>query len=296
MVSILLTCYNHMRFLPDAYRSVLEQTYGDFELLAIDDGSKDGTREWLSQHSDPRLRLVFNRENLGTYASLNVGIAAARGDFVAILNDDDLWAPDKLATQVSAFETNPRLGLVHTGGWFIDENGNRHSDSAPMGFPYPDLHDGDVLLDLVERNQVITSSVLLRREVFDKCGLFDPAYYGCGDWHMWLRIAASFQVAQIREPMTFYRVHDENAAWNSQKMLEDDVRVREWLSAWSPFVERPDSKPALAHNWACLGTEYTRLGDRSKGRQAYSNSIRQLPTRLKSYARWAMTFLPGGQG
>lgn len=295
MVSVLLTCFNHIRFLPDAYQSVLEQTFGDFEILAIDDGSTDGTREWLAARDEPRLQCIFNETNLGTYASLNVGVDRAKGEFIAILNDDDLWAPEKLARQVEALRTNPRLGLVHTGGWFIDEAGERHPDPAPMGFPFPDLHDGDVLLDLVERNQVITSSVLVRREAFEQCGMFEPAFYGCGDWHMWLRIAASFEVAQVRKPLTFYRVHGSNAAWNSRKMLEDDVRIREWLAEWPALMGREGSGAAQAHNWACLGTEYTRLGEPGKGRRAYARSIRQLPTRVKSYARWAMTFLPGGR-
>src|SRR5215207_9206180 len=103
-VSILLTCYNHMRYLPDAYQSVLDQTFGDYEILALDDGSTDGTREWLNSLDDPRVRLIFNERNLGTYATLNVGVKEAKGEFVAIFNDDDLWAPGKLQAQAEMLD------------------------------------------------------------------------------------------------------------------------------------------------------------------------------------------------
>src|SRR3954462_11935571 len=110
-VSILFTCFNHIRFLPAAFEGVIGQTYKDFEIIAIDDGSTDGTREWLSARSEPITR-IFNEKNLGTYASLNVALSKANGEFIAILNDDDLWAPEKLAKQVALLDARPEIGLV----------------------------------------------------------------------------------------------------------------------------------------------------------------------------------------
>jgi len=94
-VSILLTCFNHMRYLPAALESINAQTFRDFEILAIDDGSSDGTREWLTARPEPMTR-IFNATNLGTYGALNAGLAAAKGELIAVMNDDDLWAPTKL--------------------------------------------------------------------------------------------------------------------------------------------------------------------------------------------------------
>src|SRR4051794_4385552 len=106
-VSILLTCYNHLTYLPECLEGVLSQTFADYEILALDDGSTDGTREWLlEKEAAGLLRCIFNEKNIGTYGTLNVGLAEAAGDLIAVLNDDDLWAPEKLARQVALFNEN----------------------------------------------------------------------------------------------------------------------------------------------------------------------------------------------
>lgn len=289
-VSILLTCYNHMRYLPAAMESVAAQTFQDFEILAIDDGSTDGTREWLKEQEGGKLRCIFNEKNLGTYASLNVGVKEAQGEFVAILNDDDLWAPEKLQTQIDLSSSHPEFGLVHTSGWFIDENGDRHSDPKPLGFPFPHLPSGKVLGKLIDHNQIITSSVLIRKEAFNQCGFFDPDFYGCGDWHMWLRIARRYEIGFVDQPLTLYRVHGANAAMNDQKMFEDGTRIREWITSWPEGDQA--LKASFAHNWACLGTERTWLGDKKGGRRAYLQSLKRMPGRFKTYLRLVATFLP----
>src|SRR5690348_3188210 len=94
-VSILLTCFNHAKYLPQCFEGIIGQSFKDYEIIAIDDGSTDGTREWLSSRTEWMQR-VFNEKNLGTYASLNVALSKASGEFIAILNDDDLWANEKL--------------------------------------------------------------------------------------------------------------------------------------------------------------------------------------------------------
>ncbi len=295
--SVLLTCYNHLRYLPQAVDGILGQTNQDLEILALDDGSKDGSREWLKEReAEGKLRCIFNEKNLGTYATLNVGLQEAKGEYIAILNDDDLWAADKLQRQTEMLKANPKIGLVHTGGWFIGEDGNRLADPAPLGFTYPSTPTGDVLALEILYNHIITSSVLIRRECFDACGPFDPSFFGSGDWQMWLRIAQKYQVGYVDEPLTFYRVHGQNASHQKERINEDDARIREWITTWQPqFANRmaaePDLKAAFAHNWACLGTERTWAGNPSAGRQAYAQALRMNPTRPQTYLRWLATFL-----
>ena len=120
-VSILLTCYNHLRHLKIAIDSIKAQTFTDYEIVALDDGSTDGTREWLTQlqQDEPTLpiALYFNEENLGTYGTLNRGLDVARGEYIAEFNDDDVWMPTKLEKQVAMLDRDQKIGLVHTGGW-----------------------------------------------------------------------------------------------------------------------------------------------------------------------------------
>lgn len=294
-VSVLLTCYNHLAYLPAAYHSVLDQTWSDWEIVAIDDGSTDGTREWLRAHAD-RATLVFNEPNLGTYASLNRALQHSKGDLVAILNDDDLWAPEKLKRQIALLDRHPKVGLVHTDGAFINGTGAT-IEGSPLGFAFPRTETGDVLLDLLYANKIIASAALVRRECFDRLGGFNPEYFGSGDWEMWLRIAEQWDIGFCDEPLTFYRVHGANASHKLDRIWKDDQRLREWIRARADAYAERGYEPArlraaIAHNEACLGTVRTLNGDPAGGREAYFRSIRLRPNRIKSYLRIAASYLP----
>jgi glycosyltransferase involved in cell wall biosynthesis len=284
-----------MRFLPEALECVRAQTFDDFEVIAIDDGSTDGTREWLSEQKD--IRVIFNEKNLGTYGTLNVGLREAAGEFIAILNDDDVWAPTKLEMQLDLFEAHPRIGLCHTGGYFIDGEGRQLSGS-PLGFAFPRFATGDVLLGLVYENKIIASAALARRECFDKLGGFNESYFGSGDWEMWFRIAEQYHVGFVEEPLTMYRVHGANASKKLEKIWKDDEKLREWMS---PKIDEmigrfpiEDVERAKAFNYAALGTVKTLNGNPRGGRDAYVKSMKIMPKRAKSYLRYAATFLPAG--
>lgn len=288
-VSVLLTCYNHIRFLPDAWKSITDQTYIDWEIIAIDDGSTDGTREWLRGQDDARAKIILNDSNLGTYGSVNRALSEAKGEFVAILNDDDVWAPTKLEAQLKLFADHPDVGLVHTEGWFIDGDGNKREDS-PLGFEFPRFETGDLLQALQYQNKIIASAALVRKECFEQLGGFNEAYFGSGDWEMWLRIAERWQIGCVPEPLTFYRVHGANASHKLERIWKDDQMLREWIisKGWSGRV----GVAATAHNYAALGTVKTLNGDPAGGRAAYAKSIKLTPGRAKSYLRWVATFLP----
>lgn len=305
-VSVLLTCYNHLRYLPMCLDSLGAQSFRDFEVIALDDGSTDGTREYLTDWATNAaasetwrnipIRLIFHEHNVGTYASLNVGVTDSSGEFVAILNDDDVWMPTKLERQVELFRSMPELGLVHTHGYFIDEHGKRQ-DQTILNFEFPKTHTGFVLPTLIRHNKIINSATLIRKDVIRKVGLFDSAFYGCGDWDMWLRIAAEYPIGCVDEPLTLYRVHGQNACLDGDRMRRDDQRVREKIAArekelLSKYPHAKELRQALAHNWACLGTVRTLHGDAAGGRRAYWKSILLMPSRIKSWLRLPLTFLP----
>lgn len=294
-VSILLTCFNHLEFLPACVQGIRSQTFADFEVIALDDGSTDGTREWLSENAAD-WQLVFNEQNLGTYATLNVGLARARGEYVAILNDDDLWAPEKLARQVAMLDSSPEVGLVHTDGAFIDGKGNP-MEGSPLGFEFPRTDTGDVLIPLLYANKIIASAVLVRRKCFDELGGFNEKYFGSGDWEMWLRVAERHLVGFVPEKLTFYRVHGSNASHKLDRIWRDDQMLREWIVERSGSYDPDKYGPAnltaaLAHNWACLGTVRKLNGDAAGARSAFASSMRLMPSRLKNYARYVLTFAP----
>jgi glycosyltransferase involved in cell wall biosynthesis len=294
-VSILLTCYNNLAYLGAAVDALNAQTFTDSEVIALDDGSTDGTRDWLRQFESDRFRIVFNEKNLGTYGTLNVGVGLAKGEYVAILNDDDVWAPRKLERQVAILDVEPNTGLVHTGGHFIDASGEKHPDPKPMGFEYPRTTGRNGLAQILHHNAIIASSVMIRKEVFDRCGLFDPEFYGCGDWHMWVRVADQYDVAYIDENLTYYRIHDTNAAWNLQKMKDEQFKIQQWITE-QPLTERHEGDKELARAFwlhvTYMGTECLLRGDRRGARKHYLRSLRHMPLRAKTYYRLLTTFLP----
>lgn len=302
-VSILLTCYNYLKYLPACVEGIRAQTFQDFEVIALDDGSKDGTREWLKENC-PDFRLEFNEKNLGTYGTLNKGLDLAQGEFIAVLNDDDVWGPEKLQKQVEMMDANPKMGLVHTGGIFIDGDGVELEDKKPLGFTFPNTPSGDLLKLLTSHNQIINSAVLVRRECFDKLGKWDASFYGCGDWHMWLRIAIFYHIGYVPGTHTYYRVHGTNACLDIPKMLDDEFRIKNWMAEWGTVYKSELKRNASLRDvvygkrdeksleWAKLGTERAMRQDMKGAREAYWNSIKLTPLRLRSYGRVLMTFFP----
>lgn len=294
-VSVLIPSYNHERYLPLALQSVFEQTYTDYEVVVVDDGSTDRSVEILQSYKG-QIRL-YTQANRGTYATLNRLIAESRGQYLAILNSDDLWLPTKLEKQVAVLEAHPQVGLVHTYGEFIDHEG-RPLGKNPLGYPWPRTKTGNIIEDLVRYNRIVPSSAMIRRECFERLGGFREDLYGLGDWEMWLRIALHYDVGFVDEPLTLYRVHAYNACHHHDRMRMDEVKVRsETIHAHEPIYWQRANNPkamrlALAHSYACLGTGYALLGDRTNARRAYMQSLRFYPLRFKSVLRLFLTFLP----
>lgn len=281
--TVLLTCYNHVAYLDAAVQSIRAQTDPDLEILALDDGSSDGSREWLA--SQPDLKCVFHEHNLGTYGSLNRGIELADSQFIAILNDDDRWLPTKLARQVEALSANPSLAMVHTNVQIISDQGSPLPDErAPFG--RLGTSEAGALAELVMWNRIVPSTVLIRRSVMEEVGRFDDTFFGCGDWHLWLRMALKGKIAFIDERLTEYRVHDANAYREHVKMNTDSRRIRSWIDQSPDFRTDPKLQNAHAHNLACLGTECKLDGDWGAARAAYLASARANPRRIKSWVRW----------
>ncbi len=298
-VSILLTCYNHIKYLPQCIEGIRAQTFQDFEVIALDDGSQDGTREWLSGHLEvlfpQKSKLIFNEKNLGTYGTLNVGLSNSAGEYLAILNDDDLWEPKKLELQIQHLDQHPKTGLVHTDGTFIDGAGETMTGN-PLGFEFPRTDNGDVLLALTAANKIIASAAVFRRSAIDQVGKFNEAFFGSGDWEMWYRIAEIFEVGYINQPLTHYRVHGENASHKLERIWKDDQMLREWMiPRFESYVGRfpeDELRLAQAHNFACLGTVQALNGEPKRARASYKKSLELNPHRWKSRVRFLATFLP----
>lgn len=214
-VSVIIPAYNYAGYLPEAIESVLNQTFRDFELLVVDDGSTDNTREVMRAFlHDPKARYVY-QENQGLAAARNAGIRNTNGEFVAFLDADDVWLEQKLEKQVEIMDSKPEVGLVYTDIYFIDGEGKILTDRQ-----WARRRKKTMFEDLLFSN-VITgsaSSSLIRRECLDRVGLFDESFKSLEDLDLWLRIARHYEFERVDERLTKIRHHALNMQVNVDRM------------------------------------------------------------------------------
>jgi glycosyltransferase involved in cell wall biosynthesis len=205
-VSVIITAYNSERFLAEAIESVLAQTFRDFEVLVVDDGSTDGTGHVVRRYG-ASVRYI-RQENRGQSAARNNGIRAARGEFIAFLDADDLWLSDKLERQMRAFTSFPAAGLVTGGLIMVDGQGKALKKVALP--PYPGR---EALLERITvRGMTVAtpSCVMARRECFTRAGLFDEQMHAAEDRDLWLRITRLYEAVFLPGFLIRYRIHDAN--------------------------------------------------------------------------------------
>lgn len=294
-VSILITSYNHEKYIRDCIESAINQTYKDFEIIIIDDNSSDRTRDIILGYSQDAT-VIINTENQGTYNVLNQGLFIAKGEYCAILNSDDIWLSNKLERQVDLMAQDDKITFCHTFGDFIDSNGTV-IHGKPMGFAFPRTTTGYEFPTFVINNSAIASSVLFRTHVVRELGGFDSSFQNLGDWDMWLKLAEAGWVGYVDEKLTLYRVHGLNTIHKRDITWSEEVRIREnvwnrrheWLSGVGSDGRM---RKALAHCAACLGTQYLLRGDDALARQFYKESLRLNPSRFKSVFRMLLTYAP----
>jgi teichuronic acid biosynthesis glycosyltransferase TuaG len=219
--------YNAEGYIAEAIGSVLGQTYADWELIVVDDGSTDGTANVVKGLSarDARIRYVY-RENGGQAAARNTGLRASRGDLVAFLDADDLWLPEKLAAQIAVMERTG-VDLVYTDGYIFSEGG---AVSAEERFHIlPGAARGvEMFRTLFTSNRIGTLSVLVKRGALDAVGLFDESrvYQNCEDYDLWLRLAkwgAGFY--GMTEKLMRYRRHAAATTYTASRLLAPMLAV-----------------------------------------------------------------------
>ncbi len=186
LVSVIIPTFNYGRYLSRAIESVLAQTYTNIEIIVVDDGSTDDTKEIVHKYNDPMISYIRHEHNYGLSIARNSGIKIAKGDYLAFLDSDDFWLPEKLHLQMEIFRDSPAsLGLVYTAADVFDECTGKISK-----MPAPSYR-GQVLSSLLFENRLGggSSSVLIKRVCFDSVGVFDPSLMVYEDWDMWLRIS-----------------------------------------------------------------------------------------------------------
>jgi glycosyltransferase involved in cell wall biosynthesis len=218
-VSVVIPAYNHANYLRTAIESVLAQTWSDFEIVVVDDGSPDHTPTVAAEFGN---RIQYIRQpNQGMAAARNRGIHHSSGGLISFLDDDDLWMPDYLATVVPRFESDSNLAALHTGCQLTsDTEGVDLPQAGTRTVPADQLYD-----ELLINGFFPPSSVTVRRTCLESVGVFDENLQGLADWELWLRISRRYKFAGIPDILVRYRIHSGGLSSNVKHMTEDRLRA-----------------------------------------------------------------------
>lgn len=206
LISVVIAAYNAEKYLAETLESVGAQTFSDYEIIVVDDGSTDRTAQIASSHKNVRL---LSQTNRGEAAARNTGVRAARGAYVSFVDADDIWLPSKLEKQALRLLAHPLSAWAYTDALVFDSATRR--TICRIGERIR-LHEGDILRPLLLRSFIPSATPVVKRSVFAEVGLFDEARdRRIGeDWNMWLRIAERYPAALIDEPLAMIRMHASN--------------------------------------------------------------------------------------
>ena len=310
-VSVLIPAYNHARFLGQAIQSVLSQTFQDWELIVVDDGSTDNTRGVVASFRDPRIRYVY-QENRGVSGTLNKGVGLARSALVAFVAADDAFLKDALEKALPVMEGAPEAGFCYGQVRYMDEDGRELQ--LPRKWPPRSglLTARQVILELLNLRFILPSAVVVRRTCFQEVGGFDESLTYGEDTELFARMAKACPVAYIAEPLAWRRKHGR--AITAKLDLDGQelswLKILEGASDPSPFelsrrrltfyaylalarqaygAGMPTTKrylmKALAYRWPWLATRDGRDAITLLAKSLLPRRVRTLGARLKSAAR-----------
>ncbi|MGL5084036.1 MAG: glycosyltransferase [Microcoleaceae cyanobacterium] len=246
LVSVVIPVYNGEKTIAETIDSVLSQSFKDFELIVINDGSTDKTLEIISQFQDPRLQ-VFSYSNAGLATSRNRGIQQAKGEYISFLDADDLWTFDKLEAQVQALNSDPEAAVVYSWTDLIDESSQFLSSDSRASFTgdvYP-----NILLASFPSNG---SNVMVRRQAFAESGRFDESLKAAEDWEMWIQLGAKYPFAVVPKPQVLYRISQSSMSTKLEQHETESLKVIERAFAQAPNHLQPLKPQSLANLYKYL--------------------------------------------
>ncbi|KPQ27041.1 MAG: Glycosyltransferases involved in cell wall biogenesis [Marinobacter excellens HL-55] len=241
LISIITPTFNREHTITLAVESVLAQSYKHWELLIIDDGSQDGTRERLSRYlEDDRIHYYF-QDNQGQSIARNLALQRARGAFICFLDSDDLWVPEKLERQVTLMKDHPEVDVLHSDEIMIDEQGRELSRKNMRRY------SGRIARQMLVDNSVSINTVMARRECFDDMGGFSGRYGVADDYDIWLRFSARYTFLYVPEYWGYYRVMpDQISSDKERRFAANENIVRDFIEEFGSVLKPSEIRWGLA--------------------------------------------------
>ena len=291
LISVIIPTYNRAAYIAEAIRSVQAQTFRNVEIIVADDGSIDNTAEIVATFGDAVAYIPLPHRGLPA-ATRNAGLRAARGEFIAFLDSDDLFLPNKLALQLAVFETHPEAVLVYSNGHFFRDYPNQPTGYVLNGLP---TLSGDVFPELVRGNFLATPAVLVRRVCMDTVGLFDerPDFFAVEDYDLWLRIAAQFPVIYAPGNVAAIRRHQQSISRDVAALRRRVLRVLDKMQVLYPQLMHQHQgarHEAYARNHGAIAVAELKQGHvapgLSHGLQALTHALRMPKLGTGAFMAW----------
>ncbi|MGH7146336.1 MAG: glycosyltransferase [Nitrospiraceae bacterium] len=307
LVSVIIPTHNCAAFIVDTLKSLEAQTYTNFEIIVVDDGSTDNTGTVLAPYCD-RIRCI-HQENRGAAAARNAGIRQAQGEFLAFLDADDVWFPPKLELQVQAFKSHPEAGLAFADFLDFDDSGvTRQSrlNTWPEARAWFERHRvegseiacGHMYGELLAANWIHASSAIVRRDVLSEVGWFDESLRAGEDLELWLRVAQRYPFLCVNRVLSGYRYRPESlcGSTGSRAMRINRIVVqvleKHLQNRWIPHGLESKVKAALCRRYWALGWNCFGENRFTESRRFLSQGIRYQPFNRHLWVYWWASFLP----
>lgn len=213
LVSVIMPCYNGVKFIGEAIESVINQTYKNWELIIVDDGSTDNSKKVIDHYlSDTRINYIRHIRNKGIPIARNTGINSSCGEFIALLDQDDKWLPNKLALQLDKFDmSKPEIGLVFGNIVIINSKGQVINENKKLNIEINQLERKDIIKHLFVCNFIPSITVMFKKECINKIGQFDESIiWGGDDYELWLRLTNEYNIAYLNMVLAMKRQHSNN--------------------------------------------------------------------------------------
>jgi len=273
-VSVIIPAYNQANFIDKAINSVLKQTYQDFEIIVVDDGCTDDTEDVIRGFPDKRVKYIKKyKKNKGISVARNIGIKVARGKYIAFLDSDDEFLPERLGKQVQLLQNkSSEVGVVCSWSYNIDEKGNYICKRC---LP---KKDGYIYEDLLSTNPISVPTVLIRKECFNRVGLFDDLLNTQQDWDMWIRIAKYYRFALIKIPLVKYRLHPNQVSKNLEAKI---ITAKIILVKYSNELQGRSYANSKHHFY--IGNRLCHMGKTKEGQRYLIKAISLYPFCIRYY-------------
>lgn len=277
-VSVIIATYNRAHYVAETIDSVLSQKFRDFELIVVDDGSTDNTRELLRRYGD-RLRF-YCQENRGPSAARNLGVRHARGEWIAIQDSDDLCRPNHLEVLFAYVAAQPDCRMVFANGAYLGRPNHGRDTTIPVRKSRRLGRDGVNLQDLFEKSIVRLQASLISKSAYEEIGGHDESLRICMDLDLSFRLLMTFPVGYIDETVFDYRKHDGNDGRNEDLRLTENIRVIEKL-----LKNYPDARKLLGGQKVArrIAYRYYRLAKERRKRGLYRNAFQAIEKAVSLY-------------